>query len=236
MQSKISPLAAVAAVVAFTAAPAFALDAHLVPVPSGAAAVESVEGVAGGEEAAAAAPDAGAAAALPAIPSGIPWPPRPPFPVPPAPPAAEAAADDTAAEVAASTNTLSTWCPEPTVFTWGSSTISVSAPTWVTLPLTDCPLSSTSSSSASSTETVSSIPNFCSLSQRKIIDTFCPRRLPLSSPTDVLTLTRTPDPRAASTRRATLPRSHRWLPSSRLRRPSPRSFPPTTSSSLVLPR
>lgn len=218
MQSKISPLAAVAAVVAFTAAPAFALDAHLVPIPTGGA-VDKVEDVTG-DELLDVAPDAAA------LPSDISWPELNGFPRPF--PGADEEADDTDADEA-STTTWSTWCPDPTVFTWGSATISVSTPTWVTL--TDCPLSS--SSSVSSTWTVSST-HACYLlvSSHSLANTSL-HRPPLSCLTHDLTPTHTP---GRTTTKVTLPRSHRSPLSSHLRTPSSRSSQPTLSLWPVPPK
>ncbi|KAM7218576.1 hypothetical protein V8F06_006040 [Rhypophila decipiens] len=194
MQSKISQLTAFATVAAFAAGPVFALDAHLVPVPTGEVTTEAapVEDVAGDV--------AAEASGLPKIP----WAELNGFPHPI--PGAEVEEDveegedveATGTEETRTAMTWSTWCPEPTVFTWGSATISVETATWVTL--TDCPESSSSSSSATSTETESRLSCLT------------------EGPTHTLG-------RRATRATASPPRSHPSPRSSQHRTPSPRSPP-----------
>ncbi|KAM7188208.1 hypothetical protein V8F33_010801 [Rhypophila sp. PSN 637] len=102
MQSKISQLTAFAAVAAFAAGPVFALDAHLVPVPTGEVTTEAapVEDVAGDV--------AAEASALPKIPwaelNGF------PHPIPGAEEEGEEV-EATGAEETSSAVTWSTWSP-----------------------------------------------------------------------------------------------------------------------------
>lgn len=125
MHSKISSLAAFAAVAAFII-PALAIDSHLVPIPVG-----SVVPEVAAESTDAAAQDATLPTDIP-IPFGFPRPP----PGAGSPGAAAGGTTD-----ATTPTTYTTWCPDPTVLTWGKSTISVTTAGFITL--TDCPESST---------------------------------------------------------------------------------------------
>lgn len=126
MHSKISSLAAVAAVAALVT-PALAVDDHLVPVPA-----DVVPEVA--------AATTGADAKDAALPTGppIPFPEINGFPKPPAPGYQNGKADTTSTTTP---TTYTTWCPDPTVITWGKLTTSVTTKGYITL--TDCELNTT---------------------------------------------------------------------------------------------